>query len=800
MPSPGSPAMGVWNAILNPAMDGTKTAHVENIVISRDRVKITLKEGTIQFAQPVNSIAYGASFHGNGTIQVDPPNPIEAHQLSLFTKQDKLNMVFSDATFISTDGLFDEVASQAKWQPAPASSDDLYAKRLREGEGVGGGRLPRLFKSLMSADRKSTAYFLAELKTQDKGWIEVAQDALQLEDIIISRWSGWTNGRGRDTWMNFPSGGRDSRTAYADPAARLDFLVPAYQISSTLADNADLSSTAKLTINPRKSGERVLLFSQDENLRVSSVKDAEGHALEFVQSREAKDRTQSYGDYIAVILPAATQAGQNFSLEFQSSGKRIVRKVGDGNYFCESFGWYPAIYAGSLGIDAFAFRSDFDMIFRNSKRYQLVATGNKISETTDGKDVITVWKSEIPLAAAGFAFGDYKTYDEKVGDVNVRVYANKQPDDLLKSIQMAADNPLGELEQGARGGPQSSGAAIGNLSAAALVKVIGTETGNTLRVFENYFGPYPYKTLAVTNIIGGYGQGWPGLLYLSWITFLDSTQRHELGIQNQTKVSDFFRAHESSHQWWGHRVGWKSYHDQWLSEGFAEYSGLLYVQFRQNQKEFLTQLKIDRDLLKAPDRFGHRIDQIGPMTLGQRIFSSETDGSSYQNLVYSKGGYVLHMLRYQMLDSRNPDPDHLFKDMMHDYCKTFDNKSASTEDFKAIVEKHMTRGMDLDGNHKMDWFFNQYVYGTGMPQYSFSAKAEPAADGKTKITGTLSRTGVPDNWKDVVAVYLHVGEKTLRAGTLAAMHPSEPVEFVVAGKVDRISINDNEDLLADVKQ
>ncbi len=50
---------------------------------------------------------------------------------------------------------------------------------------------------------------------------------------------------------------------------------------------------------------------------------------------------------------------------------------------------------------------------------------------------------------------------------------------------------------------------------------------------------------------------------------------------------------------------------------------------------------------------------------------------------------------------------------MQDYCKTFDNKAASTEDFKAIVEKHMTRGMDLDGNHKMDWFFNQYVYGDG---------------------------------------------------------------------------------------
>jgi hypothetical protein len=93
--------------------------------------------------------------------------------------------------------------------------------------------------------------------------------------------------------------------------------------------------------------------------------------------------------------------------------------------------------------------------------------------------------------------------------------------------------------------------AVGNLNAAALGKTINVETENTLKVFQNYFGPYPYHQIAVTNIVGTYGQGWPGLLYLSWLMFLDSTQRHALGIKNQTQLTDFFRGHESSHQWWG---------------------------------------------------------------------------------------------------------------------------------------------------------------------------------------------------------------------------------------------------------
>ena len=81
--------------------------------------------------------------------------------------------------------------------------------------------------------------------------------------------------------------------------------------------------------------------------------------------------------------------------------------------------------------------------------------------------------------------------------------------------------------------------------------------------------------------------------------------------------------------------------------------------------------------------------------MGQRIRSSITDPGAYQDLIYSKGAYILQMLRMQLMNSREPDPDRAFKEMMQDYCKTFDNKAASTEDFKAIVENHMTPGWIL---------------------------------------------------------------------------------------------------------
>ena len=112
----------------------------------------------------------------------------------------------------------------------------------------------------------------------------------------------------------------------------------------------------------------------------------------------------------------------------------------------------------------------------------------------------------------------------------------------------------------------------------------------------------------------------------------------------------------------------------------------------------------------------------------------------------------------------------------------------------------MTRGMDFDGSRKMDWFFNEYVYGTGFPQYTFHATLEPTPDGKTGLKAQFTRSGVPDNWKDVVALYAHVGDKVTRLRTVGVCQSPQTLEAVVPLKIDRVTINDDEDLLADVHQ
>jgi len=106
----------------------------------------------------------------------------------------------------------------------------------------------------------------------------------------------------------------------------------------------------------------------------------------------------------------------------------------------------------------------------------------------------------------------------------------------------------------------------------------------------------------------------------------------------------------------------------------------------------------------------------------------------------------------------NQTADKTFKETMHDFVETYKGKSATTEDFKAMIEKHMTSEMDLEGNHKLDWFFNEYVYGTQLPSYKLDSSFENAADGTVVMNVNLAQSGVDDKFTMLVPIYLELNE------------------------------------------
>jgi len=155
------------------------------------------------------------------------------------------------------------------------------------------------------------------------------------------------------------------------------------------------------------------------------------------------------------------------------------------------------------------------------------------------------------------------------------------------------------------------------------------------------------------------------------------------------------------------------------------------------------------------------------------------------------------MIRMMMWSPQ--DGDARFIATMHDFLSTYRLQAATTEDFKAMVEKHMTSGMDLDGNHKMNWFFNQYVYGMELPTYHFSSEIIQNGDSPS-LHFKLTQSGVSATFKNLMPVYLELSDgRVVRAGSVAINGLITAEQSVPLPKsavtVKRAMINYNYDVL-----
>ena len=215
-----------------------------------------------------------------------------------------------------------------------------------------------------------------------------------------------------------------------------------------------------------------------------------------------------------------------------------------------------------------------------------------------------------------------------------------------------------------------------------------------------------------------------------------------------------------------------------MSEGFSDMSASIFLRIvygQQGLSEYHKFWADERELLTDRNAQGKRAIDVGPVTLGYRLDNARTGFDITRRLIYPKGAYILQMVRF-MMQERSGTPDAPFKDMMHDFTKTYANRIASTEDFKAILEKHMNQDMDLMGDHKMDWFFNEFVYGTEYPTYKFEQSISPDASGNLVLNFKLTQSGVSDNFVMLVPVYLELSSgKVFRLGS-AHMKGTQTVE------------------------
>lgn len=667
--------LALYRQLQNASFDEAGAVTVENLTLKKDRGTFHFKSGTFYFVETVNDELTGAVFLGDLNFRFIPPNEIERYQLHRFIDADSLDENFTAAYFRFSDSTFAELVGGTL---PDAAQMPKQVRKLRERvEGFllqdrGMNLNSRLLGDLLNPSRPG--FFFSVLRNDQEN-SNFPNYCLYVLDRLAQEQVGlfqYFPHRAPKAFYTLCS--FDSEFAAPEETPALDrFAVEHYRLKIVLQKSGKVRNTAEMRIKSLVDGLRVLSFDLFVELEIDSVRSATGDSLAFI--KEEKEPA------VKLVLDSPMSAGENRRVTVFYSGELLANV--DGNYAMKHrLNWYPR--AGYLQP------ATYEISYAHPKNMQVLSTGVRVQEWETGEEKHSKWVQEVPSLAAAFGFGRFEESSFQVSDsMSVQVYSEKSRSKRVR-------------EQ------------------------IGSDVVGSFHFFENLIGGYPYSHLRVVESPSQGSNGYPGTLFLTSLTF---------SVQLEG-VMEELRGHELSHQWWGNLVGWQSYHDQWLSEAFAEYSGALMNQFLlDGDKRFFESVAGWRDDLLDKGhigvslglrRFGFSKSDLaqseglraGPIWLGARLGSRHP--IDYYVNVYEKGAYVLHMLRVMLRDFETGS-DARFLAMLRDFAQTYGGRRTQTADFERIVDRHFDRDMR--------WFFEQWVYGVDVPTYIYATAITEEPEG-----------------------------------------------------------------------
>ena len=420
----------------------------------------------------------------------------------------------------------------------------------------------------------------------------------------------------------------------------------------------------------------------------------------------------------------------------------LIEKDIDGWIYLKSAsGWYP-----QSNDEEF---SSFELTYKYPAKYKLISVGDNVSLEVNDNTAVSVWSVSQLTTNASFNIGAFS---------EVRIAEKNLPEIQILNFEK------------------------GHMNKGDIQEVVMQDVKGSMQFYKYIFGEIPINHLYIAEIPYLHGEAFTNLLHLSWATFEDTRYEGE---------EEMFRAHEVAHQWWGVDVGFETYHDQWLSEGISEFLSLWYMQTVLNDNDkYFNMLDEWKEAITSNRKYLFDSGQeAGPIWLGYRTSSSRTPGD-YNLLIYEKAAWVLHMLRTMMIDPMTMNEDK-FIAMLKDFYQSYRGKKANTKDFQAVVEKHT--GM------KMDWFFNQWIYNTEIPAYTFGYKYEKNAGGKYLVTCKVKTENVPAEFKAAVMLKIDFGNDQYSRTLKMVEGTSTEFQFLLPLEPEDIEFNHLDSVLAEVK-
>jgi hypothetical protein len=733
------------------------------IRLRRGDATLAFDEGKLGFFVALDGRITGAVFAGRGHALAAPRDPVEKQQMARFLDASVLDEDFTSAYLRFTDGTAEELLAELRDSKLTAQNDPGFAERWKSPLALlNNAQSLRVMNGLIAQNPKP--YFYADVDGVVTGPFDVFYDLQRQEPFLLGqlRRSSGRNAGGPfyDVWVSYVLPG--------DAGAKAAFHALNYTIDTTIDPNNAQEGSATVEIQAAADGERLLAFELARALNVDRVSDLSATSsstnseqeapVAFFQNEglSARALNEHGQDSLFVVLPRAAHAGERFRLHFHYRGN-VIADAGNGVLVVGARdSWYP-----HLG-DAADF-ARYDLTMRWPRKMQLVATGTKLDEHVDGEYRVGRWHTDNPVSVAGFNLGDYASASVADTNYSVEVYANRQLEQSLRRRLQPAPGIFDEAPgigsaASAEGGRFSGGhlaEAPPTPSPADALRDLGKEIETCIRFYEKFSGPFPFRSLSVSQIPGNFGQGWPGLLYLSTYSYLSPEVQRAAGlsVSGQEHFTELVPYHEVAHQWWGNVVGWSSYRDQWINEAIASYLALMFADTRGRQEHELRVWleRFRKSLLTKPENGGEDAAESGALTLGLRLDSSKAP-RDYDVMIYSKGSWVMHMIREMLRQPTAKDPDARFTQLLQTLTTKYAYRALSTEDLQKEVEAVMTPAMDLEGGRSMEWFFDEWIRGTGIPRYHVEFNTR-ATDKGFVVRGALAQEGVPRSFIAPVPLY-----------------------------------------------
>jgi Peptidase family M1 domain len=760
----------------------------DRIELRRGDVELSFEQGKLAFLQAFEGRVTGAVFSGRGHVLAAPRDTVEKQQMARFLGAPLLDQDFTSACLRFTDDSGATLLQQLRTAEVSPYPDSAFASRWDTLLAAmnSGQSLRVLFDAL---SQNPQPYFFGAIDGVTTGPFDVILDPLRRESLLIGQPKTASDRTFYDVWASYKMAG-------SSPPA-VPFHALRYSIDTSILANNSLEAKTEVRFRAEAGGERVLALQLSHLLDVQEVRDERGEALNFFQNEgmTLRERSTRGNDFLYVVLPSAPPPGALFSLRFRYHGN-VIEDAGNGVLYVNAReSWYP--HYG----DASDF-SDYELTMHWPRRLRLVATGAKLDERDDGDFHVGHWRTEKPASVAGFNLGDYAFASLTAGTHSVDVYANRALEQALNNRLGAPTFDIPRMPSVI--GPEGQSAT--NMmritpevpSPADVLKQLGREIDSSIRFYENYSGPFPFQKLGVSQIPGTFGQGWPGLLYISTYSFLPpaAQQRAGLSESGQEHFTELVPFHEVAHQWWGNVVGWSSYRDQWIDEAIANYLALLFADSQRNVNHSLHVwlARYRQRLVEKLPGAEPPAAEIGALDLGTRLTSSKSP-EGFEQVIYGKGSWVIHMVREMLRQPGVKDPDGRFVALLHTLASKYAYRALSSADLQREIEAVMTPSMDLEGGRSMEWFFEDWVRGTGVPHYRVEFSVRQSEKGFA-VRGKLFQTGVPRSFIAPVPLYANAGGgHTTLLGVVVTDGPETSFHFTSQTEPHKILIDPRMTLL-----